>query len=93
MAVEIVMLLPGRASANVRMKAADCLERYAGGDLSMVQEVVANRLSQEHMDEDDSARPLGRQWKAFGNTSKNMPQWPQALGTRHEAARPRRTSA
>ena len=60
MAVEIVMLLPGRASAAVRAKAADCLVRYVGGDLTMVQEVAANRLRQEDMDDDDPARLFGQ---------------------------------
>ena len=75
MAVEIVMLLPGRASASVRAKAADCLVRYVGGDLTMVQEVAANRLAQDQMDDDDPARLFGqtvesealrrkRSWKA-----------------------------
>ena len=60
MAVEIVMLLPGMASAAVRAEAADCLVRYAGGDLTMVQEVAAHRLSQEQLDEDDPARLFGQ---------------------------------
>ena len=60
MAVEIVMLLPGRASASVRAKAADCLVRYVGGDLTMVQEVAANRLAQEQMDDDEPARLFGQ---------------------------------
>ncbi len=60
MAVEIVMLLPGRASASVRAKAADCLVRYVGGDLTMVQEVAAHRLSQEQTDDNEPARLFGQ---------------------------------
>ena len=56
---ELVMILPGRAAASVRTKAASVLVRYLGGDASMVAEICANRLSQEDMSEDDPARIFG----------------------------------
>ena len=58
--VEIIRVLPGRAAARVRKAAADVMVRYLGGDPSLVQEVAANRLRQEDMDEDDPARIFGQ---------------------------------
>ena len=58
--VEIIMVLPGRAAARVRKAAADVMVRYLGGDPSLVQEVAANRLRQEELDDDDPARLFGQ---------------------------------
>jgi hypothetical protein len=49
--VEIIMVLPGRAAGHVREAAADVLVRYLGGDPSLVEEIAANRLTQEQLDE------------------------------------------
>ncbi len=57
--VEVIMILPGRAAGQVRKAAADVMVRYLGGDPSLVQEVAANRLRQEDMDEGDPARLFG----------------------------------
>ena len=57
---EIIMVLPGRAAAQVRRAAADVMVRYLGGDLSLVEEIAANRLRQEDMDDDDPARLFGQ---------------------------------
>ena len=59
-AVEIVMILPGRAAARVRKMAADVMVRYLGGDPAIVEEVAANRLAQESMCPDDPARLFGQ---------------------------------
>ena len=58
--VEIIMVIPGRAAARVRKAAADVMVRYLGGDPSLVEEVAANRLRQEDMDEDEPARLFGQ---------------------------------
>ena len=58
--VEIVMVLPGRTAALHRRKAADIIVRYLGGDPSLVEEVAANRLSQEDMDDAEPARLFGQ---------------------------------
>ena len=58
--VEIVMVLPGRTAALHRRKAADVLVRYLGGDPSLVEEVAANRLRQEDMDNDEPERFFGQ---------------------------------
>ena len=58
--VEIIMVLPGRAAARVRMAAADVLVRYLGGEPHLVEEVAANRLRQEDMEEDEPARLFGQ---------------------------------
>ena len=58
--VEIIMVLPGRTAARVRKAAADVMVRYLGGDLSLVEEVAANRLRQEDMEEDEPARLFGQ---------------------------------
>ena len=57
--VEIVMVLPGRTASMHRRKAADILVRYLGGDPSLVEEIAANRLRQEDMDENEPARADG----------------------------------
>ena len=59
-AVTLVMLLPGRAAANVRKQAASTLVRYLGGDLSMVDELARNHLAQQELDSDDPARIFGQ---------------------------------
>ena len=58
--VEIIMVLPARAAARVRRAAADIMVRYLGGEPQLVEEVAANRLRQEEMDEDDPARLFGQ---------------------------------
>ena len=58
--VEIIMVLPGRAAAQVRRAAAGVMVRYLGGDPSLVEEIAANRLRQEYMDDDDPARLFGQ---------------------------------
>ena len=59
-AVEVIMILPGRAAARVRKMAADVMVRYLGGDPGIVEEVAANRLAQEGLDADDPARIFGQ---------------------------------
>jgi len=54
------MLLPGRAAANVRKQAASTLVRYLGGDMSMVEEIARNHLTQQQLEEDDPARIFGQ---------------------------------
>ena len=58
--VEIIMVLPGRAAARVRRAAADVMVRYLGGDPGLVEEIAANRLRQQELDEDDPARLFGQ---------------------------------
>ena len=59
-AAEIIMVLPGRAAAQVRRAAAGVMVRYLGGDPSLVEEIAANRLRQEDMDDDEPARLFGQ---------------------------------
>ena len=59
-AVTIVMLLPGRAAAHVRKQAASTLVRYLGGDLSLVDEIARNHLTQQELDEEHPARIFGQ---------------------------------
>ena len=58
--VTITMLLPGRAAASVRKEAASCLVRYLGGDLTMIDEIASNHLSQQELDEDAPAKLFGQ---------------------------------
>ena len=58
--IEIIMVIPGRCAAGVRKNAASVVCRYLGGDLDLVKEIAANRLSQEEMGEDDPARIFGQ---------------------------------
>ena len=55
--VTIVMILPGRAAARVRKQAAQTLVRFLGGDMSMVEELARNHLTQQELDEDDPTHP------------------------------------
>ena len=57
--VEIIMVLPGRGAARVRRAAAGVMVRYLGGDPGLVEEIAANRLRQQELEEDDTARLLG----------------------------------
>ena len=54
------MLLPGRAAAHVRKEAASTLVRFLGGDMSMVDEIARNHLTQTELDEDNPARIFGQ---------------------------------
>ncbi len=47
--VEIIMLLPGHRAARVRRQAAELLVRYLGGDMRIVDEVIALRGLQEEL--------------------------------------------
>ena len=58
--VEVVLVIPGKAAARYRRDAAGVIVRYLGGDLSLVDEIAAIRLTQEQLDEDDPARIFGQ---------------------------------
>lgn len=47
--VEIIMLLPGQQAACVRRQAAELLVRYLGGDLGIIDEVIALHGLQEEL--------------------------------------------
>ena len=47
--VEIIMLLPGQQAARVRRQAAELLVRYLGGDLGIIDEVIALHGLQEEL--------------------------------------------
>ena len=53
---EIIVLPPGKAAAHFRKAAADVVVRYLGGDLTLVEEIAANRLAQESLPEEHPAR-------------------------------------
>ena len=59
-AVEIIMLLPGRAAAEFRKEAAGVIVRFLGGDLSLVEEVAANHLAQATLPDSHPARLFGQ---------------------------------
>jgi hypothetical protein len=46
-ALDFAFLLPGKAAAQMRRKAAALVVRYLGGDITLVDEVYANRHAQE----------------------------------------------
>jgi hypothetical protein len=48
-AISFAFLLPGKAAAQMRFQAAKLLVRYIGGDVTLVQEVYANRGMQEDL--------------------------------------------
>jgi len=76
--VRIIMLLPCRAAAPVRAKAADVLVRYLGGDPSLVPEIAQNRAAQEMLPESHPAR-------IFGETVEHESRVPPPPQEFHEA--------
>jgi hypothetical protein len=58
-AVEIVALIPGSGlAADIRRRCAETLVRLAGGDLSLIDNVIANRALQDYLAEKDPENPL-----------------------------------
>ena len=53
---EIILLLPGTASAQFRKKSADVVVKFLGGCPSLVEEIAATRLAQECFPEDHQPR-------------------------------------
>ena len=68
------MVLPGKAAAHFRKATADVAVRYLGDDLTLVEEIAANRLAQETLPEDHPARisvkPLKEKQKARPSSGK-----------------------
>ena len=59
-ALQIIMLLPGRAAAALRLKASVLLVRFLGGDLSLIAEIYDMNALQEHLREHWPEHPLVR---------------------------------
>ena len=57
--VMIMNLLPGRQAAQFRMKAADVLVRYLGGDRTLISEIQRNASAQDALPEDNIGRLFG----------------------------------
>jgi hypothetical protein len=58
-AVELVALLPGsEVAAALRRQCAEAFVRVAGGDLSLIDDVVANRKLQDYLDAHDPENPI-----------------------------------
>ena len=76
--VRIIMLLPSRAAAPVRAKAADVLVRYLGGDPALVPEIAQNRAVQETLPQSHPAR-------IFGETVEQESRVPPPPQEFHEA--------
>ena len=45
-AIELIMLLPGKTAQKIRCNFAKIIQRYIGGDTSMITEIVANAASE-----------------------------------------------
>ena len=57
-ALQIIMLLPGRTAAKVRVKAAVLLTRFLAGDLTLVGEVYGMAALQDYLQEHNPTHPL-----------------------------------
>ena len=68
-AVEIIMLLPGKAAAEVRLKASVLLVRFLGGDLALVAELYDMNSLQAHLKEHWPEHPLARFGEAAASDS------------------------
>ncbi len=84
--VLLVNLLPGRRAAEWRLKSADLLVRYLGGDESLVSEIRRNRDAQEALAEAAPAHPA----RLFGETVERA-QGDDALEAARAARRRRNT--
>ena len=68
-ALQIIMLLPGKAAAAMRLKASVLLVRFLGGDLSLVAEIYDMNALQRHLKEHWPEHPLARFGEAAAATS------------------------
>ncbi len=59
-AIELIMVLPGKTAAMARQCAANVVVRYLGGDVSLVQEVMAHRQVQAQLDPEHPASFFGQ---------------------------------
>ncbi len=59
-ALQIIMLLPGRAAAALRLKASVLLVRFLGGDVSLIGAIHDMNAIQEHLREHWPEHPLVR---------------------------------
>lgn len=57
--VLIVNLLPGHRAAQFRMKAADIMVRYLGGDQTLISEIQRNAAGQDALPHDNIGRLFG----------------------------------
>ena len=57
-ALQIIMLLPGKAAAAIRLKASVLFIRFLGGDLSLIADVYDMNALQEHLAEHWPEHPL-----------------------------------
>ena len=59
-AVELIMVLPGKAAAVARQSAANVVVRYLGGDTSLVKEIMANGQLQAELEPEHPASIFGQ---------------------------------
>ena len=59
-AIELLMLLPGKTAATARGCAANVVVRYLGGDVTLVQELMAHRQVQSELDPEHPASIFGQ---------------------------------
>jgi len=70
-AVELVALLPGsEVAVELRRKCAETLVRVTGGDLGLIDEVIANRRLQEYLAAKDPENPIRAAGEFVGRSRK-----------------------
>jgi hypothetical protein len=57
-ALQIIMALPGKTAATVRLRASVLLVRFLAGDLTLVGEIYGMNQLQDYLREHDAANPL-----------------------------------
>ena len=75
-ALQIIVLLPRKAAAAVRLKASVLLVRFLGGDLSLIAQIYDMNQLQRHLQEHWPEHPLARFGEAAAATSS---AWPRHL--------------
>lgn len=68
--VMIMNLLPGQQAAQFRLKAADVMVRYLGGDQSLIAEIQRNAVAQDALPESNIGRIFG---DAVASSSEVVP--------------------
>jgi KilA-N domain len=64
--VMIMNLLPGQQAAQFRLKAADVIVRYLGGDQTLISEIQRNAAAQDVLPDDNIGRLFGEAVSASG---------------------------
>ena len=84
-AIELIMVLPGRAAAIARQSAANVVVRYLGGDASLVREIMMNKQIQAQLEPEHPASIFGQSVPASTPYETHRAQLEMAKNARMQA--------